>query len=85
MELDPAPAGFKIILRVSGPSGCTGFFESNGLLSGDTITMRKEKDGRVCTVAIKFTAWDVAEISENNCSDYHGGTCSFNGVLKRED
>jgi hypothetical protein len=85
MELDPAPASFKIILRVSGPSGCIGFFESTGPLSGDTITLTKEKEGRVCTIAIKFKAWDIAEVSENNCSEYHGTACGFRGTLKRED
>jgi hypothetical protein len=85
MEIDPAPAGFKTILRVSGPSGCIGFFENTGPLSSDTIIMTKEKDGRVCTIAIKFKTWDIAEVSENNCSDYHGATCGFRGTLKRED
>jgi hypothetical protein len=85
MEIDPAPTGFKIILRVSGPSGCIGFFESTGPLSGDTITLTKEKDGRVCTIAIKFKAWDIAEVSENNCSEYYGTACGFRGTLKRED
>lgn len=85
MELDPAPTGFKIILHATGPSGCTGFFESTGSLSGDTITLTKEKDGQVCTIAIKFKAWDLAEVIESNCSAYHGAACSFLGTLKRED
>ena len=85
MEIDPAPAGFKIILRVSGPSGCIGFFESTGPLSGDKITLKKEKEGRVCTISVRFKAWDIAEINENNCSEYHGAACGFRGTLKRED
>jgi hypothetical protein len=85
MELDPAPTGFKIVLHASGPSGCTGLFESTGSLSGNTITLSEEKDGRVCTIAIKFKTWDFAEVSESNCSAYHGAACSFRGTLKRED
>jgi hypothetical protein len=85
MEIDPTLTGFKIILRVSDPSGCIGFFESTGPLSGDTITLTKGKNERVCTIAIKFKAWDVAEVSENNCSEYHGTACGFHGTLKRED
>ncbi len=84
MEIDPAPMGFKVSLRVSGPLGCVGSIEGFGPLSGDTITLTKEKDGRVCTIAIKF-AGETAAISENNCSDYHGASCGFHGTLKRED
>jgi hypothetical protein len=84
LEIDPAPMGFKLSLRVSGPSGCIGSIEGTGPLSGDTITLSKEKDGRVCTIAIKF-AGETAAISENNCSDYHGAACGFQGTLKRED
>ena len=84
MEIDPAPTGFKVSLRVSGPSGCVGSIEGSGPISGDTITLTKEKDGQVCTIAIKF-AGETAAISENNCSDYHGAACGFHGTLKRED
>jgi hypothetical protein len=84
MEINPAPMGFKVEMSVSSPSGCVGSIEGFGSLSGDTITMRKEKNGRSCTIAIRF-AGAMAEISENNCSDYHGATCGFRGVLKRED
>jgi len=85
MEIDPAPAGYKIALHVSGPSGCIGSIDGAGPLYGDTITLTKEKDGRVCTISIKFKTWDTAEVSENNCSDYHGTACGFRGALKRED
>ena len=85
MEIDPAPEGYKIALHVSGPSGCIGSIEGAGPLYGDTITLTKEKDGRVCTISIKFKTWDTAEVSEKNCSDYHGTACGFHGALKRED
>lgn len=84
MEIDPAPTGFKVSLRVSGPSGCIGSIEGTSPLSGDTITLIKEKDGRLCTITIKF-AGETAEIGEHNCSDYHGAACGFNGTLKWED
>ncbi len=84
LEINPAPGGFNVALSVSDSSGCAGSIEGFGLRSGDTITLRTERNERVCTITIRF-AGETAEVNENNCSDYHGAACGFRGTLTRED
>ncbi len=84
MDIDPAPGGFKVSLQVSDASGCVGFIEAIGSISGDTLTLVQNRDGQECTISIRFVG-ETAEVRERNCSGHHGASCGFNGTLKQVD
>lgn len=94
MLIKPAPQQspdiFDVSLEVSGPTGCGGSFHETGYLSeyGAGLSVRYlklfyvEDDGEKCVIDIKF-AGDFADISEDNCSRFHGAACDFSGRLKK--
>ena len=82
MEIKVAPAGFEVAVNVSDASGCSGIIDGPGTLSGNTLTLLKKQDDQVCTITAKFSG-DTAELSEDNCSGYHGAACGFSGTLKK--
>lgn len=82
MEIKLAPTGYDVAVNVSEASGCAGSIEGAGALSGNTMVLSKKEDDQVCAITIKFSG-DTAELSEDNCSGYHGAACGFSGSLKK--
>lgn len=82
MEIKVAQTGFDVAVNVSDASGCSGSINGIGTLSGNTMTLIKKEEDQVCTITAKFSG-DAAELSEDNCSGYHGAACGFSGTLKK--
>lgn len=82
MEIKVAPTGFDVAVNVSDASGCAGSVEGHGTLSGNLLTLIKKEEDQVCTITVKFSG-DTSEVSEDNCSGYHGAACGFSGTLKK--
>ena len=82
MEIKVAPTGFEVAVNVSDASGCAGTIDGPGTLSGNTLILLKKQEDQVCTITAKFSG-DTAELSEDNCSGYHGAACGFSGTLKK--
>jgi len=82
MEIKVAQTGFEVAVNVSDASGCSGFIDGLGTLSGNTMTLIKKEEDQVCTITAKFSG-DTAVLNEDNCSGYHGVACGFSGTLKK--
>lgn len=82
MEIKVVPTGFDVAVNVSDASGCSGSIDGSGTLSGNTLTLIKKEEDQVCTITATFSG-DTAELSEDNCSGYHGAACGFSGTLKK--
>lgn len=82
MEIKVAPTGFEVAVNVSDASGCSGSIDGLGTLSGSTLTLSKKEEDQVCTITARFSG-ETAELSEDNCSGYHGAACGFSGTLKK--
>jgi len=82
MEIKVAPTGFEVAVNVSDASGCSGSVEGNGTLTGNLLTLIKKEEDQVCTITAKFSG-ETAELSEDNCSRYHGVACGFSGIFKK--
>lgn len=82
MEIKVAPTGFDVAVNVSDASGCSGSIDGLGTLSGNTLTLIKKEEDQVCTITARFSG-DTAELSEDNCTGYHGAACGFSGTLKK--
>jgi len=82
MEINVAPTGFDVAVNVSDASGCSGYIDGLGTLSGNTLTLIKKEEDQVCTITAKFSG-DTAELNEDNCTAYHGAACGFYGTLKK--
>lgn len=70
---------------VSSPR-CNGWFSGIGAVENGQIVIRSYKPQEAwqnCVLTIKLTAkGKTAEVSEENCSGFHGASCSFEGTLK---
>jgi hypothetical protein len=85
MRIDAtAEAGkFSVALDTSGPNGCTGSIVGQATQAKNTLTLKGEEGGEVCTVSIKFEG-GKANISEDSCGHYHGMQCSLDDSMTKK-
>ena len=81
MEVKKAATGYDVSLNVS-TEGCAGSIDGPVTLSGNTLKLVKTEDDQTCTITANING-SVAEISEDNCSYYHGMACGFSGSLNK--
>lgn len=67
---------------VAGNPGCSGSIDGTGTVKGKTFEFVKHDDPNTCNIVIKFSG-DLAEVSEDGCTPWHGAGCQFEGTYKK--
>jgi hypothetical protein len=66
----------------AGTDGCSGAFEGVGNIEGANLVARTTEKDDACRLVFSRTRAGV-RIDEDNCLNWHGASCDFNGTLRR--
>lgn len=58
---------------------CASFVEGVGVRRGDVMTVTGE-----CSLTMKFSGQSLSIVEGKDCSNVHGSTCTYDGVLRRK-
>ena len=82
MEIKKSGSNYLISLQALA-SGCMGSIDGVGIISNSNFQLLKVDNENTCKVTAKISG-DIAEVSQENCSYYHGASCSFSGIYRKK-
>jgi len=81
LKITEAGSDYLVSIEISA-SGCLGAIDGTGHMIDNTLKLIKVDGDSTCEVTIDVLG-DTADVSQKNCSYYHGAACSFSGTYKR--
>jgi hypothetical protein len=78
-----ADGGFDVSAFV-GKKGCAGSVDASGSAEGDTLKAEAENEvhGGTCVLTLRRTKTGL-RVQEDNCIEFHGASCDFEGVYRK--
>jgi hypothetical protein len=74
---------FAMSVRVHGSRLCTGDVVGRGVRKGNKIEFTGQEEGGSCKIGMKIGKGTITS-SEEDCAEWHGMACTFNGIVKRK-